>query len=163
MIIIDLDMINITKTPHVQITLLALLFFQPHLVININLTLVLANAPLAKTIPLLDAINHHTALLLNPVPIAIEVDLTLSQRFIQIPKINLPINLSQQPVPNFHHSSSTEPTFEIKIYHPQTSSCSQGSNNQANAITPSIWFVNLYLFEPPVDTFLLSNKNFHLC
>ena len=89
MIIIDLDMINITKTPHVQITLLALLFFQPHLVININLTLVLANAPLAKTIPLLDAINHHTALLLNPVPIAIEVDLTLSQRFIQIPNINL--------------------------------------------------------------------------
>ena len=76
MIVIALDMTNITNTPHVHITLLALIIVQPHLVVHINLTLVLAIAPLAIAIPLLDAINHHTSLLLKHVPIAIEADLT---------------------------------------------------------------------------------------
>ena len=93
MVVVDLDMSNITKTPHVHNTLLALIIIQPHLVFHINLTLVLANAPSAITIPLLDAINHHTALLLNHVPIAIEVDLTLTQGVIQIPNINKLSNL----------------------------------------------------------------------
>ena len=41
--------------------------------------LVLSNAPLAITSPLLDAINHHTALHLNHVPIAIEGELALTK------------------------------------------------------------------------------------
>ena len=50
----------------------------------------------------------------------------------------------------------TEPKFEINMYHSNTSSCSQSSDNQANAITPSTWFVNLYIFKPPEDTSLPS-------
>ena len=41
------------------------------------------------TVPLLDLINHHTALLLNHVPIAIEADLTPTRRIIQIPTSSL--------------------------------------------------------------------------
>ena len=145
MLVIDLDMTNITVIPQLHITLLAHIFIQPHLVVHINLTLVLANAPLGTTIPVLDAIKHHTALLLNNVPIAIEADLTLTQEIIQIPNVYL-LNLTQQPDPNTHHSSSIEPKFEINMYHPHTSSCSQRSNNEANAITPATWFVNLYIF-----------------
>ena len=58
MIVIELDMINITKTRHVHITLLVPIRYQ-----RINLTLALTNAPLVIRIPLLDAINHLTALL----------------------------------------------------------------------------------------------------
>ena len=76
MIVIALDMTNITNTPHVHITLLALIIIQPHLVVHLNLNLIPANAPLASAIPLLDPLN--TALLLNHVPIAIEADLTLT-------------------------------------------------------------------------------------
>ena len=60
-----------------------------HLHIMIVNCSVLANAPLVITIPLLDAIIHHTALLLNHVTMAIESDLTLTQGFIQIPNVNL--------------------------------------------------------------------------
>ena len=151
MIVIDLDMINITKTPHVHITLLPPIIIQPQLVVHINLTLVLANAPLAIIIPLLDAIYQHTALLLNLLLIAIEADLTLTQGIIQIPK-KPTVNLTQ-PVPSIHHSPTTESKFEMNMYHPNTS---QRSKNQANAITSSTWFVNLYIFKPPEDTSLPS-------
>ena len=40
------------------------------------------------------------------------------------------------------------------MYHPITSSCSQRSNTQANAIISSAWFVNLYSFKPSADTSL---------
>ena len=112
MIVIDLDMINITKTPHVHITHLALIIFRPHFVVfqpiflahiaeHKNLTLVLANAPLAITISLLDAINHHTALLVNHVPIAIEADL-LREELIKFPK---KINYQSYSTTSFQLSS----------------------------------------------------------
>ena len=88
-IVINLAMINITTPPHVHITLLALIKFQPHLVVLIKLTLVLAIATLAIQFLLLDAINHHTALLLIHVLFAIEADFTLTQGIIQIPNKNL--------------------------------------------------------------------------
>ena len=154
MIVIDLDMINLTKTPpHAHIIILALILIQPPLVTDINLTFVPMNALLAIRTLLLDAINHHTALLLNHALIATEAAFTLTRGIIQIPTQYKPtINLTQQPVPNIQHSSSTEPKFELNMYYPNTSSCSQSSNNQANAITPSTWFVNLYIFKPPEDT-----------
>ena len=68
-------------------------------------------------------------------------------------------NFTQQLSSPIHHPLSMEPKFEINICHPNTSSCSQSStlsNNHANAITPSIWFVSLYLFKSPEDTHLLS-------
>ena len=64
------------------------------------------------------------------------------------------ISLLQQPVPNIHHSPSTETKFETNMYHPNTSSCYQSSNSNANAITPSTWFVNLYILKPTEDTSL---------
>ena len=44
------------------------------------------------------------------------------------------------------------------MYHPTTSSSqySSPSNEHANAITPSTWFVNLYFFKPIEDTLLPS-------
>ena len=46
------------------------------------------------------------------------------------------------------------------MYHPNTSSSphySTSSNSHANAITPSTWFDNLYIFKPIKDTSLPSN------
>ena len=101
MIVFHLDMITITKTPHVHCTLLALIIFQPHLVVHIDFTPVLVNAPLAVIIPLSDSINHNTALLLNHVLIAIEADLTLTQGNNQIPNINLLTILLNNQFPIF--------------------------------------------------------------
>ena len=50
-----------------QIFFLARTIIQQCLVVHINLTLVLANAPLVITTPLLDAIIHHIVHLLNHV------------------------------------------------------------------------------------------------
>ena len=124
MIVIDLVIIKNTKTLfHVHIILLASIILQHLLLVHINLTLHLVNAPLAIIIPLSDAINHHSVLLLNYVLITIEVDLTLTQEITQILNINLISHLTQQPTPNIHQSPSTEPKFEINMYHPNTSSC----------------------------------------
>ena len=121
MIVIDLDMIKITKTPHVHITLLALKLIQPHLVVHIKLTIVLANALLAVTIPLLDPLNHHTALLRRPRSDRYRNRSHSYSRKCSNSQLKPTINLTQQPVPNIHHSSSTEPKFEINMYHPNTS------------------------------------------
>ena len=43
------------------------------------------------------------------------------------------------------------------MYHPNSSSYSQNSNKHANAITPSTWFVNLYIF---IETSLSSKLGF---
>ena len=83
MIVIDPDMINITKTRHVHFSLLAPVIFQTHLVVLINLTLVLTNAPLVIIIP------RFYALLLNHVLIAFNDDLTLTKATVQIPITNL--------------------------------------------------------------------------
>ena len=89
-IVIDLGMINKTKTPpHVFSINLALNILQPRLVVHINLTFVLGNAPLAIKTPLLDDINHPIALLVNHLLIDIETDLTRTHEFIQIPITNL--------------------------------------------------------------------------
>ena len=153
MIVIDLDMTNITKTPHVHIILLALIIIQPQLVVQLNLTLFFVNAPLAITIPLLDAINHHTALLLNHIPIAIEADLTLCQEFIQLSNTNLlSILLNNQ-----FSIVITLPPQEKNMYHPNNSSCFRRSNNLANAITPSTWFINLYFLHHLKKPLYLQN------
>ena len=102
MIVIDLVMINIIKTPpHVHYTLLALLIIQPHIVVYINLTLVLVNALLLIRIPLLDPINHHVVLLLNHSQIAIEVDLILTQGIIRILNTKLLWTLLNSQLPIF--------------------------------------------------------------
>ena len=90
MIVTDLVMINIIKTPpHVHFILLAPIIIQPHLVVHINLTLVRVKAPLAIITHLLDAKKHPIALLLNHVLIDIEADLTRTQGIVQIPITNL--------------------------------------------------------------------------
>ena len=69
------------------------------------------------------------------------------------------VNLTQQPTPLIHKSSSTEPKYELNMYHPNLFSCSQYftfSNKHANAITPSALFVIFYIFKPPEDTSLPS-------
>ena len=67
-------------------------------------------------------------------------------------------NLTQPSTPILHNNSSTEPNFEINMYHPNTSSSqySSLSNEHANAITSSTWFVNLYICKPIEDTSLPS-------
>ena len=67
------------------------------------------------------------------------------------------INVTQQPVPNIHHSPSREPKLEVSIYHPNSSSSSQNSKNHANVITSSTWFVNLYIFKPHEDPHYTQN------
>ena len=62
---------------HEHIILLAHITFLHPLVAHLSVTLVLANAHLAATTPLLDDINQHIVLLLNHVLSAIEVDHTL--------------------------------------------------------------------------------------
>ena len=44
------------------------------------------------------------------------------------------------------------------MYHPHNSSSqySSSNNEHANAITPSTWFVNFYIFKPIEDTSFLS-------
>ena len=101
-----------------------------------NLTLVLANALLVITTPVLDAINHQLVLLFNHIMTTTAVALTLFWIHTQIINTNPP---TQQPSLITHHPLSTEPTFKVIMYHPNTSSGSQSStpsNSYANAITP---------------------------
>ena len=152
MIVIDPVMINITKTPlHDHFTILAPITIQHHLVVHINLNFVLVNASLAIITPPLYAINHHTVLLLNYVLIAIEIDLALTQEITQILNIFLLSIFLNNQLPIF--IVLPQQNLNLKyLYLPSTSSCSQSSNIQANAITPSTWFVNLYIFKPPEYT-----------
>ena len=74
--------------------------------------------------------------------------------------------LAHQPTSLIHYSPSTEHKFDINMYHPNTTSSSQYStisNNHANAITPSAWFVNLYDFKPPENTPLPSKLELYSC
>ena len=72
-----------------------------------------------------------------------------------------------------HQPPSTEHKYETNVNHLNTISCSQSftlSNNHANAIIPSTWFVNMYIFKQLEDTssflpkldivFLLDNGAF---
>ena len=68
---------------------LAQIIIQQPLVVHINLTLVLANALLFISTPLLDAINNVIVLLLNHVKTATAVALTQFQNHIQIINTNL--------------------------------------------------------------------------
>ena len=70
------------------------------------------------------------------------------------PSINLTHPSTLPPQTN----SQTESIFEINMYHPNISSpqSSSTSTEHANAITPSTWFVNLYIFKPSEDTSILS-------
>ena len=85
MIVTDLAMTNIIKSilPD-HIMFLARTIIQHPLVAHQNLNLVLANALLVITTPLLDAINHHIDLRLNYVMTATAVAFTLIQNRIQI-------------------------------------------------------------------------------
>ena len=111
--------------------------------------------PLATITLLLDAIIHHTVPLLNQANRSRSRSHSTSRKNSKS-QYKRTINLTQQPTFNNHHSPPTEPKFKINMYHSNTSSCSQSSDNQANAITPSTWFVNLYIFKPPEDTSLPS-------
>ena len=126
MIVIDLDMINKTKLLlTLKIVILALILIQPDLVVNINLTLVPVNALLTIKSLVLEAINHHTAVLLNHALIATEAALTITNGIIQMPNINLLSILLNNQIPIFISLSlSKQPTFERKMYHPNTSTCS---------------------------------------
>ena len=53
---------------------------------------------------------------------AIEVALTLIQKKYSKYQYKHTVNLTQQPTPAIHQSSSTELRFEINMYHPNTSS-----------------------------------------
>ena len=90
--------------------------------------------------------------------IAIVVNYTQTQKTVLIFNKKPSVNLTQPSTPILHNNSSTEPKFEGNMYHPNTSSsqCSSLSNDQPNAITPSIWFVNLYIFKPIENTSLSS-------
>ena len=68
------------------------------------------------------------------------------------------INLTHPSTPPPQTNSQTESIFEINMYHPKISSpqSSFTSTEHANAITPSTWFVNLYIFKPSEDTSIPS-------
>ena len=68
------------------------------------------------------------------------------------------INLTHPSTPPPQTNSQTESIFEINMYHPNISSpqSSSTSTEHANAITPSTWFVNLYIFKPSEDTSIPS-------
>ena len=67
------------------------------------------------------------------------------------------VNLTHPSTPILYNTPSTEPKFEINMCHPTTSlQYSSLSNEHANALTPSTWFVNLYIFKPIEDTSLPS-------
>ena len=68
------------------------------------------------------------------------------------------INLTHPSTPPPQTNSQTESTFEINMYHPNISSPQSSSTptEHANAITPSTWFVNLYIFKPSEDTSIPS-------
>ena len=156
MIVIDLGMTNIITNllpnhiilPHVPIITL------PLLVVHSNITLVLANAPLAITTPLLNDITLPTVLLLNHVMIAIVVDRHHFQNYTLIFNINPLLTLLNRLLHSFIIILLRNPTL---MYQPNTSSQYPSlSNEHANAITPSTWFVNLYIFKPIEDTPLPS-------
>ena len=118
--------------------------------------LVLVNAHLVVLTPLLNDTTLHNALLLNHVMIATVVD------HIRTPKTTLifkpSINLTHPSTPLIQCNSPTEPKFEINMYNPTTYSSHYPSlsTEHANAIKPSTWFVNLYIFKPIEDTSLPS-------
>ena len=68
------------------------------------------------------------------------------------------INLTHPSTPPPQTNSQTESIFEINMYHSNISSpqFSSTSSEHANAITPSTWFVNLYIFKPSEDTSIPS-------
>ena len=68
------------------------------------------------------------------------------------------VNLTQTSTPPLQTNSKTESIFEINMYHPNISSSQSSSTpaEHANAITPSTWFVNLYIFKPTEDTSIPS-------
>ena len=72
------------------------------------------------------------------------------------------INLTHPSTPPLQTNSHTESTFEINMYHPNTSlsQSSSTSTENANDITPSTWFVNLYIFKPSEDTSIPSKLEF---
>ena len=68
------------------------------------------------------------------------------------------INLTHPSTPPLQNNSKTEANFEINMYPPTLllSQHSSTSPKHANAITPSTWFVNLYIFKPSQDTSIPS-------
>ena len=104
---------------------------------KINITIVLVNAPLVGITPRSDDINPYIVLLLNHALIAIEVDHTqMVKDTLTITTIPLLICLNNQ-----FTTPPSEPEFQLNMYHPNLSSCSQNStlsNTHANGITPSI-------------------------
>ena len=77
MIVPDLTMANNIETifHELIILLVHIAILHPHIA-HSNITIVLANAPLIITTPLLDDINRHIVLLLSHVLIAIKIDHT---------------------------------------------------------------------------------------
>ena len=68
------------------------------------------------------------------------------------------INLTHSSTPPPQTNPQTESIFQINMYHPNISSpqSSSTSTEHANAITPSTWFVNLYIFTTSEDTSIPS-------
>ena len=135
-------LLNHIILPHVPTIILPLLVVHP------NITLVLANAPLAITTPLLNDITPYRP------PSKPRNDRYRSRSHSnskQNPNFQYKpsVNLTHPSTPILHNTPSTEPIFEISMYHPTTSSkFSSLSNEHANAITTSTWLVNLYIFKP---------------
>ena len=156
--VIDLDMTNIiTKTPRNHSLLLHVhIMVLPLLVVHLNNILVLVNVPLVIITPPLNDAILLTALLPNHVKISIVVDHIQIQKNYSQFQYKPSINLTHPFTPPLHSNPSTEPKFEINMYQPTTfaSQYSSFSTEHANAITPSTWFANLYIFKPSEDTSL---------
>ena len=93
---------NIENILQKHIFLLVQTIFQHPLVVDIILTVVLANAALVTITLLLDAINHHNVHLVDNVQIAIEVDITLFQKSIQTIKTNVVLTSLNDPLHLFN-------------------------------------------------------------
>ena len=156
--VIDLDITNIiTKTNtnhtllHVRIIILSLL------VVHLNITFVLVNAPLVIITPPLNDTTLLTALLLNHVTIAIVVD------HIQTPRTTLNFNVNPLLIllTHLHHLFKVillrNPNLKLICTNPLLL-LHNTPHSPLNMLTllPSTWFVNLDIFKPSEDTSLPS-------
>ena len=74
------------------------------------------------------------------------------------PQYKPSLNLTHPSTPPIQSNSPSQTHFEINMYHlnPSFPQSSSTSTEHANALTPSTWFVNLFLFKPNEDTSIPS-------
>ena len=103
------------------------------------ITIVPLSAPLFLITNVLGVMNHTLVHSLKQVLIVIDVERTqfLKHTLTTNYQYKPAVNLTQQPTSSTHISPSTEPKFEINMYHPTTSPhlTSTLPKNHANAVT----------------------------